>query len=392
MALNQYDVVVVGAGVIGAATALVMYQLGYRVLLSDSAAETTEMPENIRAAAISIKAAQLLKDLGIWQNLMASQMCPYTAMKVWDENSSGQIDFEAEELGCSELGYICDHFALQRLLQQACINSGMDTQFNSKLVGVKNYQTEQVDQDSVELEFDNNIIFHAKLLIAADGVRSFVREHIGIQTQRQNYQQTAIVTQVKTTKPHQSAAWQRFLGTGPLAFLPLSNGNSSIVWSVDHSIAADLLGLSDADFSQQISFAFQHRLGDAVVQGKRFSFPLNSIQARDYLKGQVLLIGDAAHGIHPLAGQGANLGFADIIALRQSLSGRPELDKCRKQLRSFERQRKAKNYATNSAMTLINDTFLTNVTALSLGRGFGMNIINQRSYLKSVLADFAMYS
>jgi len=383
----DFDVIIVGAGVIGASAALTMQQLGYRTVLIDSASKLSEMPSNIRATALGTQAKELLESLNVWQQLNLEQANPYSQMHVWDENSQGQLSFDAKESGLSELGFICDHFALQRCLQGQCENeSSIEVRFESSI--------EQLDQyeNKVEVQLKDGSNLSASLLIAADGVSSFIRQALGITTHSVSYQQTGIVAQIETEKSHQDTAWQRFLEGGPLALLPLANGNCSIVWTVDSVDAGDLLSLSEEDFQRRLEMASQGILGEINLVGKRYSFPLKSVKASQYLHEKVLLIGDAAHGIHPLAGQGANLGLADVAELKSVLQEQPDLNNARRFLRRYERARKVDNYATDSSMSLINAMFKKQTVGLSLARETGMNLLNKSSFIKSVLIAAAQRS
>ncbi len=378
----DYEVIVVGAGVIGASAALAMRQLGYQTLLIDGAAEVKDMPSNIRATALGEQAKQLLMNLGVWDDLSSEQVHPYTKMQVWDENSSGELCFDAIDSGLTELGYICDHFALQKHLQQRCAKV-LDTRYESLI--------EAVDQHDmgVELSLQDGTSLSANLLIAADGVNSFVRQHLGVTASAVDYQQTGIVAQIHSQHPHQNTAWQRFLSTGPLALLPLANGNCSIVWSMDNSSAEVQLNNTADAFEARLTAVSQGVLGDIKLVGKRYGFPLKSVKADQYLTEQVLFIGDAAHGIHPLAGQGANLGLADVAELLKVLNDKPKLVDARRNLRRYERTRKVDNYRTDSMMSAINNMFLSEQAIVSSIRGVGMNWINKRSALKQFFIDAA---
>ncbi len=409
---QHYDVVVVGAGIIGASFALRLAQQSELTVAVIDRGSISLMPSvpNLRATALGLQAQRLLDDCGVWPQLAATQCCGYSAMTVWDENSDGMLQFSAADTGAIQLGYIVDHFALQSLLQQELSKQTNVTSFyQHELQGVtlaeaRSDTATQLQITSV-LNSDSNpgsasdkgrdIALTAGLVVAADGVQSVVRQLAGIETRSMDYQQTGIVAVIRTQKSHENTAWQRFLSSGPLALLPLSNGDCSIVWSADNDLADELMALSDEAFSARLQAALQGRLGAVELCSQRRIFPLASHRARRYLQDNLVLVGDAAHGIHPLAGQGANLGFADIVLLLEQLIG--DLDKFNQRgfsplvLRRYERQRKLDNYAMDAAMTALYKSFRqTSSPLLSAVRGIGMNSINQSNQLKRVLAGKAI--
>ena len=399
---HTYDIVIVGAGIIGAAQALLLVKRlpQIRIAIIDQARQAV-FPKNLnlRATALGQQAKTILEECEIWRQLPNECICAYDKMVVLDEQSEGELTFDSKELGALTLGHIVDHFALQALLQKAVADHSQITEFYEctisevifpeKALEISLENINEANEQPIKVRLnDGSMQLRSKLLIAADGVNSQVREIAGIDVCSATYDQSGIVAVIQTEREHQSTAWQRFLTTGPLAFLPLSNGDSSIVWTVNNSGIEELSNADENTFCQRLQAATQGCFGKLTLKSSRHVFSLNSQRALQYYKNNVVLIGDAAHGIHPLAGQGANLGFADIASLAEQLAEFPE-QLSHSALRRYERQRKANNYAVDTAMTLIQRSFANSITWISLLRGFGMKMINQNKSLQRLLFGLA---
>ena len=229
------------------------------------------------------------------------------------------------------------------------------------------------------------------MLLAADGRNSTAARLLQVPVVGGTYQQMAIVANVDTELPHHNTAWQRFLATGPLAFLPLSNGQSSIVWSADDELAQELLALSDSEFTERLAEAFEYRLGRVTATSQRASFPLHWHSAEQWLTGRVLLIGDAAHGVHPLAGQGVNLGFGDVALLDNLLTtGEPVFQP--RLLRRFERQRKAETVTATHLFTALKQIYAQTNPVLCLARDVGMSLVEKNRMVKRLVMLSAMHN
>lgn len=424
----HYDAVIVGAGVIGASLALALSRkthwrvalveqgdslyVGYKRKGDKKQEDKKTYERNQRVTAIGLPAKALLSQINVWQKLGVEQAFPFDNMFVWDENSDGELAFHASDYGVESLGYVVDHFALQTVLQESLAQDPHDKNPHDKnhstnpqvMNKVTTYYSTVIDKVtfgdenkparlglmSTLSEQNTNskaINLTADWVFAADGVSSTLRSKAAIQTRQHAYQQRGIVARIQTEYSHQNTAWQRFLSTGPLALLPLNNGQCSIVWTLPNANCEKMLELDDDEFASHLASAMQYRLGKIELCSIRQSFPLQSKQAETYLKGNLVLVGDAAHGIHPLAGQGANLGFGDIRTLLDVIGVMSATDsKMRRALRRFERQQKLENYTMDSLMTGLNGIFASDNVLLSSLRRMGLKILNNSGVLKNFLA------
>ncbi len=388
---NKFDVLVLGAGMVGATTALALASNGYSVGLverQDVDQLNTALPADfdLRVSAISPASQQLLHELGVWNDVTQLRCCDYQKMKVWHENGSALMQFSSEQIATSHLGSIVENRLLQAVLLQHL----------KPLPNVKIFKQQEVISlqqldDRVQISTTNNSMLEAELLIAADGRESTARKLLNLPVTSGSYAQTAIVANVTTEKPHESTAWQRFLVTGPLAFLPLSNGQSSIVWSADTARAEELLQLPDKDFMLQLSEAFEFRLGSITAMSTRAGFSLSWHTTDKWLDGRVLLMGDAAHGVHPLAGQGVNLGFADVAALQGLLKpGQPVYQY--RLLRAFERQRKAEAVTATHLFSALKLFYAQQSPALCGIRDAGMSVVDKNAVIKRLVLQSAVHN
>jgi len=310
------DAVVVGAGVVGAAGALALAQLGLEVALVEAAAPPPWRADarDLRVYAFAPDNASLLESLGAWQGVAEARAQAYRRMRVWDAAGGGELAFDADAFGRRELGWIVEHALLVDRLWARLHDAGVRVVCPARVVSLTQ------DADGARLHLDDGTRHAARLVVAADGADSTVRALVGVDAPRHDYMQRGIVAYVATERPHEATAWQRFLPGGPLAFLPCTGALSSIVWSVPDADASRLLALDDPTFAAELTRAFDARLGATTLASARAAFPLRRQLVDTYAAGRVVFVGDAAHVVHPLAGQGVNLGLRDVAVLRDTIA------------------------------------------------------------------------
>ena len=404
---NEFDIVIAGAGMVGATLACLLEQSGLRVALIDqrpinsgeSFFDKAQPKFDPRVSAFTKASKQLFVELGIWQDIAAKRSCSYQDMQVWDSQGTGSIHFSAADINQTELGTIVE-------------NSIITAALHHKLANIENLQVlppftieklREIQRDGkqlLQLESSEGDVLVTKLLVAADGANSKIRQLANFTTREWDYNHQALVTTVRTEKAHSNTAWQCFLETGPLAFLPLSaeadsddQHYCSIVWSMVPQRAEQVMSLTDAQFKVELALALERKLGEVEWVDKRFIFPLRQRHAKDYVKDNIVLVGDAAHTIHPLAGQGVNLGLLDVKALAKELTrgieaGREIADAT--VLRRYQRQRIGHNLGMMWLMEGFKQLFAEqNLTARWL-RNIGMNSVDNMSIVKNKLARRAM--
>jgi len=400
--VKTFDILVAGGGMIGSALALGLSRQGWHVALVEGADHETlvQAPEPAttvadfepRVSAISVASQKLLEQLGVWSEVTAGRHCPYQAMTVWDGDGTGRIQFEAAELQARALGTIVENRSIVRALFGALEQSQVELFEGARITGCKRAS------ESYTLGLEDGRSLAAKLVVGCDGANSRLRQWVGLPTREWDYDQQAIVCTVRTSQSHRFTAWQRFSTTGPLAFLPLlpASGDEhfcSIVWSQDTGEARRLMGLDDSEFAVELERAIERELGSVESVSNRFAFPLRQRHAKDYIATGFALVGDAAHTIHPLAGQGANLGYGDVRALLD------ELSRARKAglspanelvLARYQRRRKGENLAMMAAMEGFKQLFGRDELPVRRLRNTGLRWLNQLGPVKNRIAAEAM--
>ncbi len=387
---TDFDVVISGAGLVGLALAAALGREGFRVAILEAREPVTEWDAgsiDLRVYAISRASQRLFESLGIWSDIQPLAQ-PYRDMRVWDAGSDGEVHFDSAELGESDLGHIIESRVIERALLGAMEKLETVTRFcPAGLSGFK-----QVDRRQ-QIELDNGASLTTRLLVGADGKQSRVRELAGIHLQVSDYGQQALVAVVATEKLHAETAWQRFLPSGPLAFLPLHDGRCSIVWSATSDKAHALLALDDEAFCHALGEAFEYRLGNIVDVGERVLFPLQARSAAKYVQPGLALVGDAAHVVHPLAGQGVNLGLKDVQALADTLRVAREQDRdigAFSVLRRYERARRGDNALTLATMSGFKQLFGSTLAPVRFARGLGLKLFDRATPIKTHIVRAAM--
>jgi len=355
---TDYEVVVVGAGPIGLVTALLLVKRAglpaARVAVLDRRipqppGDLQTIPLDLRVFALSRASERILRAAGAWSDVASVRTSPYERMQVWHADvpphGGDALVFDAAEIGEPNLGVIAENAVLQAALALAARRAGIAL-LEGELAGLT------FAHDAVTLRAAERAV-RARLVIGADGAQSRVRELAGLFATRTDYGQIAIVAMVSTARAHAHTAWQRFLGDGTLAFLPLGDGRSSIVWSLPVARAEKLLACSATDFERELEKDFDDALGAVRLASERLRFPLWRLSAEHYVAARVALVGDAAHVVHPLAGQGANLGFLDAGALADvltaGLASGEDLG-AERILRRYERWRRSENELMSAAI------------------------------------------
>ncbi|HET6552866.1 MAG TPA: UbiH/UbiF/VisC/COQ6 family ubiquinone biosynthesis hydroxylase [Dyella sp.] len=385
------DVVVVGGGMVGAATALAMARAGFATALVEARAPapwSAKDEVDLRVVGLAPSSVALLDDLDVWTSIRASRAGPYAHMHVWDAATGAAIHFDAADEGRDLLGYIVENNLVQWRLWEALEPAGVRRICPAQVSGF------EVLEDRVQLNLDGAEapILSARLLVAADGAGSPLRALAGIETQGRDYAQRGVVAHVSTERPHEGTAWQRFLDTGPLALLPLADGRSSIVWSLPEAQAQRVMALDDEAFLHELGVASDFRLGRMLCATARAAFPLRLQLAKSYQAERFVLLGDAAHAVHPLAGQGVNLGLRDVAQLRDVLVEAREIgvDIAAPQvLRRYARRQRSADTLDALSFDALARIYGWTAPPLVAARGLGVRLLDRLSPLKRRLAQHA---
>lgn len=387
---GELDAIVVGGGAIGTALALALARDEFEVALIETRAPKPWRADDevdLRVVALASDARDLFVDLNVWSPITGARTSPYRRMRVWDASAPGELDFDASNDGAAALGWIIENKLIQHALWQAVgAERGVRVLCPAEVAAVAN------GEEHVEVTLADGTRLNARVLLAADGAESPVRTMLGIDCTGRDYQQRAVVAHVATARPHEDTAWQRFLPGGPLAFLPLADGRSSIVWSLPEAEATRVLALDDVAFRAELGGAFDFRLGEITDSTARAAFPLRMRLARKYVSGRCVLAGDAAHVVHPLAGQGMNLGFRDVACLRRVLRDARERGSdigASHVLRRYERERRSENALAARGLDAIQRIFDLPGTPAALLRSLAVGAVQGVPPLKHLFAAAA---
>ena len=397
---RHFDIVIVGAGIAGTALAVALSGAGLAIALIE--AQTLDAPPlpqacgvhdfDSRVSALTPRSRAFLEKLGAWEAIAAYRYCAYRHMTVWDAQGTGQIEFDRTEVNVSELGHIVEN----RAIVSALLHQVAATDISLRSPAVLQSCT-RVDSSRIVMTLDGGDTLQTDLLVAADGALSRVREIMGFRSREWDYGHRAIVATVEVAQPHEDTAWQRFLPSGPLALLPLPGADGhhycSIVWSMQEHLVDAVLALDEAAFCKELENASERRLGAVLASSRRFAYPLRQRHAVDYVQPGVALVADAAHTIHPLAGQGINLGLQDVAVLAEEILaghangvgvGQLEL------LRRDQRRRKGENLMMMTAMDGFKRLFEQQSLPLRWLRNVGMRRVDKLLPLKQQLVRHAM--
>jgi len=395
----KFDIVIVGGGMVGSmlCAAITTQQthnsepLNVCVLedrLPNAFIPGSNPDYDLRVSALSMASQHMLTRVGAWEGIASRRCCEYKRLSVWDGEKAGRTDFDAANVNAEHLGHIVENRVLQLALQDVLTKLP-----NVTVLSPARLLRYRQARSGVKIELEDNRRIDAQLLVGADGANSIVRQQAGIIMDKTAYPQHALVANIRTVLPQQDITWQRFVSTGPQAFLPLCGQRGSIVWYHTEEEVAKLCASDDDAFVALLQKCFPDELG--TVQGvlARGSFPISKAHAKNYVANRVALVGDAAHTVHPLAGQGVNIGLLDAAALAQVLTDAREKGRDfgdASVLRRYQRWRYGENQLMITALDTIYEVFKPRAPLVQRLRSSSLNLVNQVSPLKQLVMRHAM--
>lgn len=393
--MKSAEIVIVGGGMVGLALAGLLAECDCQIkLIEKQAPQPPEAAFSNRVSAINFSSQQMLEQIGAWQKIPENRRAPYTQMSVSEKDSFAKIHFDnndplIKQLGLAQLGTIVENNQIQWALWQI-----VSQQANVEIL-LDSPKTLGISDSGAFLTLESGEILSAKLVVGADGAHSWVRNQSQMPLISQDYQHTALVCNVRTAEPHQQTARQIFSPESILAFLPLAEADlCSIVWSLPPEQAQALQTMDEKAFCQALNIAFDNQLGLCELQSSRQIYPLVALYARDFAKARVAIVGDAAHTIHPLAGLGVNLGFADVITLAAEIKQHLQLGNDigeHRHLRQFERKRKAEAIKVLAAMKGLKELFHGDNPLKKLLRGVGLTLADKNTLIKKFFIEQTLH-
>ena len=386
---TEMDLIIIGGGMVGLTLACALKDTGLKIIVVERAEAEPRMSleRDCRVSAIVAGTVAALEGIGVWP-LVKDRAGPIDSMRIWDDQRFGSIRFEAEEAGLEALGYIVENSVLSSAMLEVVHASK-----NIEWCCPASVESVQWKASCVEVALDDGRLFTTPLVVGADGGRSWLRSQAGIPAWSHRFEQQGIVATIQPQFPHRNCAYQRFLPTGPLAILPLTDGLCSIVWSAQDAEAERLMALDDGAFLVELQAAFGPVLGALEATGERAAFPLRSQLSRHVVRPRMALIGDAAHQIHPLAGLGVNLGIRDAMVLAQEIADARRFKEdygSLDVLNRFMHSRMPDILGVMGGMEVFHYLFTHDIPGLALLRDAGMRVVGNSGSVKRMLMRRAM--
>lgn len=386
---HSYDALIIGGGMVGLSLAVAAASAGLSVCVVDNQAPEQALDAGFdgRVSAIAAGSARLLRSIGVWEAIEPDAQ-PILDIRVSDGEAPWFLHYDHKAVGGEPLGHIVENRNLRAALHD---RAGAAALIDHRAPAVLDHMVRNAN--GVEAVLDDGTPISARVLIAADGRNSGVRQQAGIQVTRRPYDQIAIVCTIVHERPHDGVAQERFLTAGPFAILPMTGNRSSLVWTERADLAPAMLALEDDAFLDEVAWRFTDYLGALSLAGPRWSYPLELSWATRTIDHRLVLVGDAAHSIHPIAGQGLNLGLRDVAALAEVLvdAHRLGLDiGSRTTLAQYQRWRRMDVASMGMVTDALNYLFANDITPLKLARGLGLSVVDRIPQLKRVFMRHAM--
>ena len=386
---EEYDVIIVGGGMVGATVACALGGSDLKVALIEQAMPgefSSEQAHDLRVSALSIASQQILQTVGAWDAILAMRVCPFKRMRVWE--TAGDTEFNSDDIAYDALGYIVEN----RVTQLALLHRAQEFS-NVEFLCPSTITKLSYTKGKASVELDDSRVLSAKVVVGADGGQSRLRQTVGLGVTSWDYQQHAMVIYVETDYQQQDITWQRFVPTGPQAFLPLTGNYGSIVWYNTPDEVRRLKALADTELLAELTATFPDCLGKINKILGVASFPLKRQHAQEYVKQGIALVGDAAHMINPLAGQGVNIGLLDAAMLAEVLidansKGKNIADVA--VLKRYERLRRNENLKMMTVMDLFYRTFSNQIVPIKFFRNLGLGLAERITPLKNKVMRGAM--